>query len=134
MALLGMMAVHVFETLRSDKTASHMHVYLAGHALATFVLLAGVSLTFMTRRSRSRSVWPDVPTALSLATRALLIGLIGLSLNMADLPEEDILPYYGLMFLLAIPLVRLPSRACSASALRWLCLRRWRCWPASTPT
>jgi uncharacterized membrane protein YeiB len=77
---------------------------MAGHALATFVLLAGVSLTFITKRSRTGSLLPD---AAALATRALIITLIGLALNSALDPDiEVILPYYGVMFLLAIPLLR----------------------------
>ena len=50
LALLGMFAVHVTETLRSDNTPSHTQQFVAGHALATFVLLAGVSLAFTTGR------------------------------------------------------------------------------------
>ena len=122
-ALMGMMAVHVFATLHSDYSPSRTQQLVAGHALATFVLLAGVSLAFGSRwdssssRDGSRSRWPDAPTAASMATRALLIGLIGLVLNYTDPPADVILPYYGAMFLLAIPLVRLSSRTLSAIAL-----------------
>jgi uncharacterized membrane protein len=104
LALLGMIAVHIFDTLHRDNTPSKTHQVMAGHALATFVLLAGVSLTFITKRSRTGSLLPD---AAALTTRALIITLIGLALNSALDPDiEVILPYYGLMFLLAIPLLR----------------------------
>jgi uncharacterized membrane protein len=107
LALLGMIAVHIFDTLHGDDTPSKTQQVMAGHALATFVLLAGVSLTFITKRSRTGSVLPD---AAALATRALIITLIGLALNSALDPDiEVILPYYGLMFLLAIPLLRRSS-------------------------
>jgi len=107
LALLGMLAVHIFDTLHSNNTPSKTQQVLAGHALATFVLLAGVSLTFITKRSRTGSLLPD---AAALATRALLIMLIGLTLNSAVDPDIDvILPYYGLMFLLVIPLLRRSS-------------------------
>jgi uncharacterized membrane protein len=108
LALLGMIAVHIFDTLHGNNTPSKTQQVLAGHALATFVLLAGVSLTFITKRSRTGSVLPD---AAALATRALIILLIGLALNSALDPDIDvILPYYGVMFLLAIPLLRRSSR------------------------
>lgn len=108
LALLGMVAVHIFDTLHADNTPSKTHQVMAGHALATFVLLAGVSLTFITRRSATGSLLPD---AAALTTRALFITLIGLALNSALDPDIDvILPYYGLMFLLAIPMVRRSSR------------------------
>jgi uncharacterized membrane protein YeiB len=116
-ALLGMLAVHVFETLRSDQSPSHTQEYVAGHALATFVLLAGVSLALVTGRGPGRtrrSRWPDAATAASLAVRAALIGLLGLVLNVTDPPADVILPYYGAMFLLAVPLVRLGSRTLTA--------------------
>ncbi len=104
LALLGMIAVHIFDTLHGDDTPSKTQQVMAGHALATFVLLAGVSLTFITKRSRTGSLLPD---AAALATRALIITLIGLALNSALDPDiEVILPYYGVMFLLAIPLLR----------------------------
>jgi uncharacterized membrane protein YeiB len=108
LALLGMIAVHIFDTLHGNNTPSKTQQVLAGHALATFVLLAGVSLTFITKRSRTGSLLPD---AAALATRALIITLIGLALNSAVDPDIDvILPYYGLMFLLVIPLLRRSSR------------------------
>ncbi|MFL6027550.1 MAG: heparan-alpha-glucosaminide N-acetyltransferase domain-containing protein [Friedmanniella sp.] len=110
-ALLGMFAVHIFDTLHANNTPSLTHRVMAGHALATFVLLAGVSLTFITRRGRTASRWTDAPTAAALAVRALVILGIGLVLNSVLDPDIDvILPYYGLMFLFAIPLLRLPSR------------------------
>jgi uncharacterized membrane protein len=107
LALLGMIAVHIFDTLHRDDTPSKTQQVMAGHALATFVLLAGVSLTFITKRSRTGSPLPD---AAALTTRALIITLLGLALNSALDPDIDvILPYYGLMFLLAIPLLRRSS-------------------------
>jgi uncharacterized membrane protein len=107
LALVGMFAVHIFDTLHADNTPSKTHQVMAGHALATFVLLAGVSLTFITKRSRTGSLLPD---AAALATRALVITAIGLALNSALDPDiQVILPYYGLMFVLAIPLLRRSS-------------------------
>src|SRR4051794_30435484 len=110
-ALIGMFAVHIFDTLHANYQPSLTQRVMAGHALATFVLLAGVSLTFIAKRRRPGSWLKDGPTAAALATRALLITLIGLILNSALDPDINvILPYYGLMFLLAIPLLRLRSR------------------------
>jgi uncharacterized membrane protein len=115
LALLGMIAVHIFDTLHGNNTPSKTHQVMAGHALATFVLLAGVSLTFITKRSRTGSLLPD---AAALTTRALVITLIGLVLNSALDPDIDvILPYYGLMFLLAIPLLRRSSRVLIAISI-----------------
>jgi len=83
LALLGMIAVHIFDTLHSNDRPSMTQQVMAGHALATFVLLAGVSLTFITKRSRTGSLLPD---AAALTTRALVITLIGLALNSPSIP------------------------------------------------
>jgi uncharacterized membrane protein len=112
LALVGMFAVHIFWSLHDDYTPSLTHQVMAGHALATFVLLAGVSLTFVTKRRSGGSWLSDRSTAAALATRALIVTFIGLLLNSWLDPDIwVILPYYGLMFLLAIPLLRLSSRA-----------------------
>lgn len=114
LALLGMFAVHIFDTLHADNKPSLTVQVVGGHAFATFVLLAGVSLTFITRR---RSTGPLLPDAAALTTRALLITAVGLALNSALNPDIDvILPYYGLMFLFAIPLLRRTSRVLVALA------------------
>ncbi|MGA8211565.1 MAG: heparan-alpha-glucosaminide N-acetyltransferase domain-containing protein [Nocardioidaceae bacterium] len=112
LALLGMLAVHIFDVLHADDTPSKTFQVMGGHAVATFVLLAGVSLTFITTRPRTGSRRTDASTAASLAGRALVITAIGLALNSALDPDIDvILPYYGLMFLLVIPLLGLRSRS-----------------------
>jgi uncharacterized membrane protein YeiB len=108
LALLGMFAVHIFDTLHADNTPSLTVQVMGGHAFATFVMLAGVSLTFITKR---RSTGPLLPDAAALTARALLVTAIGLALNSALDPDIDvILPYYGVMFLFAIPLLRRGSR------------------------
>jgi hypothetical protein len=51
--------------------------------------------------------------------RAVLVGLLGLALASLDPPAEVILAYYGLLFVVAIPLLRLPAwllGACAALA------------------
>src|SRR3954447_14703769 len=112
LALLGVFAVHIFDTLHEDNVPSFTFRLMGGHALATFVLLAGVSLTFLTKRHQTGSRLTDPATAAGLAARALVILLIGLTLNSVMDPDANvILPYYGLMFLFAIPLLRLTSRA-----------------------
>jgi uncharacterized membrane protein YeiB len=115
LALLGMMAVHAFPTFDDDGTPSLAHALLGGRALATFVLLAGVGLTFATRGRLAgagrRATWAGV------AARAGCIAAIGLLLNLADPPVAVILPAYGLFFALAIPLLGLSRRALLAVAL-----------------
>ena len=113
-ALLGMMAIHSLYTSSPDGSPTWSHTVFSGRAAAAFAVLAGIGIAFMTGRRR---VPPTMarPTAAALAVRALAIGVIGLSLGYtyAHLAAV-ILPYYAVMFLLAIPLVFLSTRTIAA--------------------
>lgn len=110
-ALLGMMAVH---SLAEEAQPGHPTLSFAifgGRAAATFAVLAGVGMAFMTGRKRVRR-GTILSTSTMLAMRALAIGLIGLALGYTDAQYAAvILPYYSILFLLAIPLVLMPSWA-----------------------
>lgn len=110
LALLGMMATHVFDTLADDGSPTVSALVASGRSAATFALVAGVSVAFLSGgrggvRGRDRTA-----SAAGLAVRALLIGVIGLLLGLTD-AVEVILPFYALMFLLAVPLLPLRPRA-----------------------
>ncbi|TRW44565.1 heparan-alpha-glucosaminide N-acetyltransferase domain-containing protein [Georgenia yuyongxinii] len=110
-ALLGMMAVHSLWSVDAAGNETWTYALFAGRAAATFAVLAGVGVAFMTgRRQVGRSGFGGV--AAMLATRALAIGLIGLALGFADSDVTNvILAAYAVLFVLAIPLVLLPTRA-----------------------
>jgi hypothetical protein len=75
-----------------------------------------VGIAFTTGRRRVRGSALRY-TAASLATRGLVVGLIGLALGYTDSEIAGvILPYYALLFVLAIPLVLLPTPALVALA------------------
>ena len=107
LALLGMFAVHVFPLFNDDDEPTLATTVAAGRSAATFVLVAGVGVAFLAggrnpvRGSERRAA------AAGLAVRAGLIGLLGLLLGLlSDYNDvSGILPYYGLFFLLAVPLL-----------------------------
>jgi uncharacterized membrane protein len=107
LALLGMIAVHVFDTFGNDGNPTPAYELVAGRSLATFVLVAGISLWFATGRRKAPGQRGRLPTAAAVATRALLVGAIGLALNYSNPPVDVILPYYAVFFLVAIPLLGL---------------------------
>jgi uncharacterized membrane protein len=111
LALIGMMATHTFALKAEDGTPSLVHMVASGRAVATFVLVAGVSVAFLTGgRARPRGRARAAASA-GLVIRAVLIGLIGLALGFLS-PLNGILgilPFYGLLFLLVIPLLGLRS-------------------------
>ena len=88
----------------------------AGRSAALFAVLAGVSIA-LTTRSR-----PDRTTAgnrLALAARALTIALIGLFLGVPDSGLAVILTFYGVLFLVALPVLTWSARSLGLLALCW---------------
>ncbi|WP_127128272.1 heparan-alpha-glucosaminide N-acetyltransferase domain-containing protein [Georgenia sp. SYP-B2076] len=110
-ALLGMMAVHSLWAFDAQGNVTWTYALAAGRSAATFAVLAGIGIAFMTGR-RQVPAADRGHVAASLATRALVVGAIGLALGFTD-PElaSVILTFYAVLFLLAIPVVFLSTRA-----------------------
>jgi uncharacterized membrane protein YeiB len=117
-ALMGMMAVHVFDLFDPHGAPTVATAVAGGRAATTFVLVAGVSLAFISGGRRPAQGRARTAAAAGIAVRALLIGAIGLLLGYAtgDSEIEVILPYYALLFLLAIPLLGLRPRILTLAA------------------
>ncbi|GAA1207890.1 heparan-alpha-glucosaminide N-acetyltransferase domain-containing protein [Prauserella alba] len=109
-AVLGMMAVHALYIAGSSGDPAWWYSIVSGRSAATFAVLAGVGIAFTTRREQvPRARWR--PVTASLVTRALAVGLLGLALGYTDSDiAAVILPFYAVLFLLAIPLVFLSTR------------------------
>lgn len=113
-ALFGMMAVHVLPgpTAPGGKAPITEVVYrfAEGRSAALFAVLAGVSLV-LSRASRAQ-----------IAVRALLVAAAGLSLGSLPGPIAVILTIYGVLFLLALPFLRLPAAVLAVLAALWAVL------------
>ena len=111
-ALLGMLAVHTLPDFTRDDAPTTTTILAAGRSAATFVLVAGVGLAFVSGGRTAVQGAERVGVAAGVAVRAALIGTLGLVLGLfSEYNEIDgILPYYGLFFLLAIPLLGLTPR------------------------
>jgi uncharacterized membrane protein YeiB len=105
LALAGMLAVHVFPTFDDDGTASVATALASGRGAAVFATMAGVGLALVA----GRRVSYGTGTRVSVVVRALLLLLLGLLLGYVTvaggLDVYVILPYYAIMFLLAVPLL-----------------------------
>ncbi|MFJ8827810.1 heparan-alpha-glucosaminide N-acetyltransferase domain-containing protein [Streptomyces sp. NPDC102467] len=117
-AVLGMCSVHVFDSFDSDDSPSVAWMVAGGRSAATFAVAAGIGLAFTTGGRRPAT---GRGAAVSVAVRALLITLVGLALSCVTVPTGldevgVVLPYYGLLFLLAIPLVSRRPRALACIA------------------
>ncbi|MXG89537.1 hypothetical protein [Nocardioides flavescens] len=99
LALLGMVAAHVLDD----------SPLVDGRASALFAVLAGVSLVLLDRRTTRRGI----------AVRAVLIALLGLALGELDTGIAVILTYYGVLFVLGLPFLRLPARVLWPLAALW---------------
>ncbi len=113
-ALLGMMATHTLSLV--DPAGNPMPVALiAGKAAALFAVLAGFSVELSTRRYDR---WRDAAAA--LAVRGALIALIGLVLSWLSTSIAVVLVQYGVLFLLAPLVLRLPTRWLAVLTAVWL--------------
>ncbi|MGS2618268.1 heparan-alpha-glucosaminide N-acetyltransferase domain-containing protein [Micromonospora sp. LZ34] len=108
-ALFGMIAVHSLYVADEAGRPTWSFTIFQGRAAALFAVLAGVGIAFITGRRRVRRTDGLGPIA-GLVVRALVIGAIGLALGYTDASMASvILPYYAVMFLMAVPLVFLPT-------------------------
>lgn len=114
-ALLGMMAVHVFPA-RVDGVGGTtlVHHLASGRAAALFAVLAGVGLALLSGGRRPRV---DGALVRAVAVRSLLLALVGLALGIPDSGLAVILVYYGVLFLVALPMLGLRAGALAALAL-----------------
>lgn len=111
LALLGMMVIHILPASDADGAITTAWSLSAGTSAGLFAVVAGVGIALSTGR-RERLVgqrWAGAAT--SLVVRALLIGSLGLLLGRLVAADSAavILPYYALLFLFAIPLLRLSA-------------------------
>lgn len=111
-ALIGMFATHTLP-LRDPEGESVTGLVADGRASALFAVLAGVGIVL----SAGRPGGGHLADGAALAVRGLLVGVLGLALVGLRPPVYVILAYYGLLFVVAIPLLRLPAAALAAGAV-----------------
>ena len=114
LALLGMVAVHIVPPVTDDGQVSWAFTVAAGRSSALFAVLAGVGLALLTRWTSSTPERARRRDRVAIATRAVLLVLIGLALGEPESGVAVILVYYGVLFLLALPFLGLSARALAA--------------------
>jgi uncharacterized membrane protein YeiB len=118
LALVGMMAVHILPPEGRDGGMSTVWILSSGKSAALFAVLAGVGIAFSSGGRRRPSGRNRDAAAAALLVRALLIGIVGLLLGYAVSADtaDIILTYYAVLFVLAVPLLSLSTRALVALA------------------
>jgi uncharacterized membrane protein YeiB len=111
-ALFSMLAANVVEaSVGDDGRPTLAGMTVIGRSATLFVLVAGISLAFISGGRRPMQGVARRAARANIAVRALLIGGIGLALGyVADEDLGMILTFYGMFFLLAIPLIGLRPR------------------------
>lgn len=119
LALLGMMVVHLLPRADAAGQPTLLHALASGHSSGVFAVLAGVGLAFTTGARQppppGRALWA---IRAAVVARGLVIAAVGFALGgvVPFVSAAVILPAYGLMFVLSVGLLRLPSRALAALA------------------
>lgn len=103
LAVFGMVIVNYKVAMNADNGHSILQLFAGifeGRASALFVILAGIGITFMTKKAiLSGSAKIIKECRWSLVKRALLLVVIGLAYT--PIWEADILHFYGFYFLIA---------------------------------
>lgn len=122
LALLGMMATHVFPTFESNAQLSPTWVGLvfSGRASALFAVLAGIGLALSTGRQQPLQGPQLWAARRGIALRALVIGAVGLCLGGLEVNIAIILVHYAVLFLCVLPFLGLDVRRLLVLAAGWV--------------
>lgn len=116
LAIFGMVTVHTGVPFLSGGISDAAYELTRGRSAILFAFLAGLSLALVSGRRRPARGHTGHTVAVKVATRALILLLVGSFLATLDSGVAVILNYYGLFFLLALPLLRLRAPALAAIA------------------
>ncbi|MBD2761866.1 DUF1624 domain-containing protein [Kocuria sp. cx-116] len=121
LALVGLMAIHLLPAYDEETgEASWSWILFSGDSAALFALLAGVGLALTSGGRHPHQGREMIADRVGLVVRAVLIAAVGLwigTLMPEDPPAYNILIYYGVFFLLAVPFLHLGPKALFASAV-----------------
>ncbi len=121
LALLGMMATHIVPGV-VDGHVTVLQRVAGGRSAALFALLAGVSLVLASGRRTPLRDRAWTAYAVAVLVRAALVGALGLLLGQLDSGIAVILASYALLFLVAVPFLRLATRPLVAVTAAWVVL------------
>jgi uncharacterized membrane protein YeiB len=108
LAILGMMLVNyslVFEA-EAPRWLSQAFSLFEGRAAAVFLILAGIGISFMTRKGRTTGdKIIQHKERVTIAKRSIFLWIIGVTLFTVFEWNADILHYYGAYMLLMLPIL-----------------------------
>ncbi|WP_328498602.1 DUF418 domain-containing protein [Streptomyces sp. NBC_00414] len=110
LAVFGMYAAHVGPEPTVGGPVGFLAELARGRSSALFALLAGFSLVLITGRPQPRTGRAGRQAAGRIVLRALILIVAGYALTALDTDVDVILSFYGLIFLIVLPLYRLRAR------------------------
>ncbi len=110
-AVLGMYAAHVGPDPSVGGPVGFVMEVTHGRSSALFALLAGFSLVLITGRSHPKRGRQGRQAVGRILIRSAVLLVLGTALTAMGTPVDVILAYYGLAFVVALPLYRLSARS-----------------------
>lgn len=118
LAVFGMYAAHVGPDPATTGGALGFLLELAhGRSSALFAFLAGFSVVLMTGRRAPKTGRAGRRAVVKVVIRAVVLFALGTALTLTGTEIEVILAFYGLYFLLVLPLYRLSARTLAEIAV-----------------
>ncbi|MBA4864277.1 DUF1624 domain-containing protein [Streptomyces sp. PSKA54] len=111
LAILGMYAAHIGPDPSVGGPVGRLMEVTRGRSSALFALLAGFSLIILTGRPEPRTGRAGRQAVGRVLTRSAVLIALGYALAALDTPVDVILAFYGLIFVLVLPLYRLRAGA-----------------------
>ncbi|CAL9337608.1 hypothetical protein SUDANB1_00194 [Streptomyces sp. enrichment culture] len=109
LAVFGMYAAHGGPDPAQGGLAGHLMELAHGRAAALFAFLAGFSIMLITGRRTPKTGRAARQAIARVVIRALVLLVLCTALTLTGTPVEVILAFYGLYFLLVLPLYRLTA-------------------------
>lgn len=116
LAVLGMYATHVGPEPSVGGPLGFVLELARGRSSALFALLAGFSLVLITGRPHPRTGRAGRQAAGRILIRSVVLIALGFALTALDTEVDVILAFYGLIFLVVLPLYRLRARTLAVVA------------------
>ncbi|MER6105084.1 DUF418 domain-containing protein [Streptomyces sp. NPDC001832] len=117
LAVFGMYAAHVGPDPDQGGVIGFLMELAHGRSSALFAFLAGFAVVLITGRVTPKTGQAGRQAVAKVVIRAVILLALGTALTMTSIPVDVILAFYGLYFLLVLPLYRLGARPLAAIAV-----------------
>lgn len=119
LAVFGMYAVHVGPAPGQGGVIGFLMELAQGRSSALFAVLSGFAVALITGRRTPKTGPAGRQAVAKVVIRAVILLALGTALTMTGTPVVPILAFYGLFFLLVLPLYRLGAKPLAMIAVGW---------------